>query len=99
MFGMVALIDAGGRAASCSTAGPSRLLRLGAAEFEALFAAGHRFSHEIVNLVARQLVQHLRVANTLLPDSDEEPLLFDTDPEKELLPLDQELEMILESDP
>jgi len=99
MFGMVALIDAGGRAATCSTAGPSRLLRLGAAEFEALFAAGHRFSHEIVNLVARQLVQHLRVANTLLPDSNEEPLLFDTDPEKELLPLDQELEMILESDP
>jgi len=98
MFGMVALIDAGGRAASCSTAGPSRLLRLGAAEFEALFAAGHRFSHEIVNLVARQLVSHLRVANTLLPDTSEEPLLFDTDPEKELLPLDQELEMILESD-
>jgi CRP/FNR family transcriptional regulator, cyclic AMP receptor protein len=99
MFGMVALIDAGGRAANCSTAGPSRLLRLGAAEFEALFAAGHRFSHEIVNLVARQLVQHLRVANTLLPDTEQDPLLFDTDPEKELLPLDQELEMILESDP
>ncbi|HZN93351.1 MAG TPA: cyclic nucleotide-binding domain-containing protein [Myxococcales bacterium] len=98
MFGMVSLIDAGGRAASCSTAGPSRLLRLGAAEFEALFVAGHRFSHEIVSLVARQLVQHLRVANTLLPDTDEEPLLFDTDPEKELLPLDQELELILQSD-
>lgn len=99
MFGMVALIDGSGRAATCSTAGPTRLLRLGAAEFEALFAAGHRFSHEIVNLVARQLVAHLRVANTLLPDTNEEPLLFDTDPEKELLPLDQELEMILESDP
>jgi len=98
MFGMVALIDAGGRAATCSTAGPSRLLRLGGSEFEALFAAGHRFSHEIVNLVARQLVQHLRVANTLLPESESEPLLFDTDPEKELLPLDQELELILQSD-
>ncbi|HEY8210237.1 MAG TPA: cyclic nucleotide-binding domain-containing protein [Myxococcaceae bacterium] len=98
MFGMVALIDAGGRAANCSTSGPARLLRLGAAEFEALFAAGHRFSHEIVNLVARQLVQHLRVANTLLPRGEQDPLLFDTDPEKELLPLDQELEMILDAD-
>src|SRR6185295_1816266 len=29
MFGMVSLIDAGGRAATCSTAGASRLLRLG----------------------------------------------------------------------
>jgi CRP/FNR family transcriptional regulator, cyclic AMP receptor protein len=98
MFGVVSLIDAGGRAATCSTAGPARLLRLGASEFEALFAAGHRFSHEIVGLVARQLVQNLRVANTLLPDTEAEPLLFDTDPEKELLPLDQELEMILQSD-
>ncbi|HVE86387.1 MAG TPA: cyclic nucleotide-binding domain-containing protein [Myxococcales bacterium] len=106
MFGMVALIDSGGRAATCSTQGKARLLRLGAAEFEALFAAGHRFSHDIVNLVARQLVQHLRVANRLLPTSGQEeaelppPEQAEAEEEEseevvDQLPLDQELEMIL----
>jgi CRP-like cAMP-binding protein len=67
MFGMVALIDAGGRSASCVTAGPARLFRLDATEFDFLFQTGNRFAFTMVDLVARQLVDHLRGANALLP--------------------------------
>lgn len=67
MFGIVAAIDHGKRSASVITAGPARLLRLDDADFEALFAAGNRFAFDMVDLVARQLVAHLRGANQLLP--------------------------------
>ncbi len=66
MFGMVSAIDEGTRSASCLTTGPARLLRLKDADFDALFAQGHRFAFAMVDLVARQLVQHLRQANRLL---------------------------------
>jgi CRP-like cAMP-binding protein len=67
MFGMVAVIDHGKRSASVITAGPVRLFRLDGPDFEALFAAGNRFAFELVSLVARQLVAHVRGANQLLP--------------------------------
>ena len=35
--------------------------------FDLLFASGHRFAYQMVDLVARQLVQHVREANHMLP--------------------------------
>jgi CRP/FNR family cyclic AMP-dependent transcriptional regulator len=67
MFGLVSTIDSGRRSAACVTTGPARLLKLNDADFDALFASGHRFAFQIVDLVARQLVSHLRNANTMLP--------------------------------
>ncbi|MDQ3262593.1 MAG: cyclic nucleotide-binding domain-containing protein [Myxococcota bacterium] len=65
MFGLVAAIDQGGRSASCVATGPCRLLRLADADFDALFARGNRFAYHLVDLVARQLVSHLRDTNQL----------------------------------
>lgn len=67
MFGIVSCIDDGLRSAACVTTGPARLMRLKDAEFDALFAAGNRFAFQLVDLVARQLVSHLRSANRMLP--------------------------------
>ena len=67
MFGLIACIDEGRRSASCLTTGPARLLRLSDRDFDALFAKGNRFAYELVEVVARQLVSHLRDANELLP--------------------------------
>jgi CRP/FNR family cyclic AMP-dependent transcriptional regulator len=66
MFGLVSAIDQGRRSASCLTTGPAKLLKLGDRDFDALFASGHRFAFQIVDLVARQLVLHLRQANSML---------------------------------
>jgi CRP-like cAMP-binding protein len=67
MFGQVACLDRGPRSASCITTGPARLFRMSGRDFDQLFASGHRFAFQIVDLVARQLVQHLREANAMLP--------------------------------
>jgi CRP/FNR family cyclic AMP-dependent transcriptional regulator len=67
MFGLVAVIDQGRRSASCITTGPARLLKLTDTNFDALFASRQRGAYQIVDLVARQLVSHLRQANALLP--------------------------------
>jgi hypothetical protein len=48
------------------TTGPAQLLKLGEKDFDALFISGHRFAFQIVDLVARQLVMHLRQANAML---------------------------------
>jgi CRP-like cAMP-binding protein len=109
MFGMVAVIDSGGRSASCVTAGPARLFRLEDTEFDVLFQTGNRFAYEMVNLVARQLVDHLRVANALLPPPGRGPTQPARRPaagpasqaspeeaalpEAELLPLDLEMDL------
>jgi len=105
MFGLVGLVDGGNRIVTCRTAGPARLLRLGAAEFDALFAGGNRFAQNMVTLVARQLADHLRIANALLPRLDGEPSPpapgaegEESSPGEDLLPLDQELELILNAD-
>jgi CRP-like cAMP-binding protein len=73
MFGIVALIDSGGRSASCVTAGPAKLFRLDDNEFDILFQTGNRFAFTMVEMVARQLVEHLRSANTLLPQPGQSP--------------------------
>jgi CRP-like cAMP-binding protein len=109
MFGLVSAIDQGRRSASCVTTGPARLLKLGDKDFDALFAAGHRFAFQIVDLVARQLVLHLRNANAMLavpgkpagvavPSKGVPQLLSPKDaapqPSKfDLLPLDLEIEL------
>lgn len=67
MFGQVACIDDGVRSASCLTTGPATLLRMSDRDFDFLFASGHRFAYQMVDLVARQLVQHVREANFMLP--------------------------------
>ncbi len=67
MFGVVACIDDGVRSASCLTTGPAKLLHMSDRDFDLLFASGHRFAYQMVDLVARQLVQHVREANLMLP--------------------------------
>lgn len=67
MFGVVACIDAGVRSASCVATGPATLLKMSDRDFDQLFSAGHRFAFQIVDLIARQLVQHVREANLMLP--------------------------------
>lgn len=67
MFGVVACIDQGVRSASCLTTGPATLLKMTDSHFDTLFQSGHRFAFQMVDLLARQLVQHLREANQLLP--------------------------------
>jgi len=56
MFGVVACIDQGLRSASCVATGPATLLKMSDKDFDQLFAAGHRFAFQIVDLLARQLV-------------------------------------------
>jgi CRP/FNR family cyclic AMP-dependent transcriptional regulator len=67
MFGVVACIDQGVRSASCLTTGPATLLKMSDKHFDTLFQSGHRFAFQMVDLLARQLVQHVREANQLLP--------------------------------
>lgn len=67
MFGVVACIDNGVRSASCLTTGPAKLYRMHERQFDTLFASGHRFAYQMVDLVARQLVSHVREANQMLP--------------------------------
>lgn len=67
MFGTVACIDQGARSASCVATGPATLLKMSDRDFDQLFQSGHRFAFQIVDLLARQLVQHLREANQMLP--------------------------------
>ncbi len=107
MFGLVSTIDEGRRSAACVTTGPATLLKLNDTDFDALFASGHRFAFQIVDLVARQLVSHLRNANTMLPmpgaaagkAATTQPItrLLPTVPDRaadlEVLPLELEMEI------
>jgi CRP-like cAMP-binding protein len=67
MLGLVSVIDRGRRSASCVATGAARLLRLGRADFDQLFGAGNTFAFDLVELVSRQLVAHLRQTNELIP--------------------------------
>jgi CRP/FNR family transcriptional regulator, cyclic AMP receptor protein len=67
MFGVVACLDSGLRSASCVTTGAALLLRMSDRDFDQLFATGNRFAFQMVDLVARQLVQHVRDTNAMLP--------------------------------
>jgi len=108
MLGLVALIDKGTRSASAVTTGPARLLRLSRRDFDLLFTAGNRFTFLMLDLVARQLVGHLRNANELLtqeptPASGQAAAgsasrLEEDLPEGEVLPLDLEIEIDTSAD-
>jgi CRP-like cAMP-binding protein len=67
MFGIVACIDEGVRSASCVSTGPAKLFRMRRRDFDQLFDSGHRFAFQLVDLITRQLVQHVRDANTMIP--------------------------------
>lgn len=73
MFGVVACIDRGRRSASCVTTGPALLLKMSVRDFDQLFAVGNRFAFHMVDLLAKQLVQHVREANHLLPSPGKAP--------------------------
>jgi CRP-like cAMP-binding protein len=109
MFGIVAAVDGGQRSANCLTTGPAKLLRLSRQDFNILFEAGNRFAFQLVDRVCRQLVEHLRTANMMLPTVRAPPILAQV-PESpppppqprpiqeeevlaELLPLDLEMEL------
>lgn len=66
MFGIVAAIDGGPRSASVIANGKTKMLRLRDSDFDALFATGNRFAFTLVDMVARQLVQHLRSLNSMV---------------------------------
>jgi CRP/FNR family cyclic AMP-dependent transcriptional regulator len=105
MIGLVSVIDKGRRSASCLSQGTARLLRLSRADFEALFSAGNAFAFDLVDLVCRQLVSHLRATNELIPSPGSfEARLTPPQPmpaireaellhQAEILPLDLELEL------
>lgn len=94
MFGLVSCIDEGRRAASCVSTGPAILLRLKDADFDSLFAKGNRFAFEVVEVVARQLVTHLREANELLPRPGSPAPRMPIDlTDADILPLELELEL------
>jgi CRP-like cAMP-binding protein len=67
LLGLVALLDHGPRSATCVARGDTRLLRLSRADFELLFNASNRFAFDIVDLISKQLVAHLRATNELVP--------------------------------
>ncbi|MHB8872454.1 MAG: cyclic nucleotide-binding domain-containing protein [Myxococcaceae bacterium] len=109
MFGLVAAIDQGTRSASAITAGPAALLRLNDSDFDGLFSSGHRFAYQLIDLVARQLVSHLRNANQLLPAPGQAPspqpgaaspaaAQRAPEPEMGMLPLDLDLEVDVDID-
>jgi CRP-like cAMP-binding protein len=65
-FGIVACIDSGVRSATCRTQGRATLLRMSNPDFERLFESGHRFAFRVVDLIAQQLVTHVRNANRMV---------------------------------
>lgn len=66
MFGIVAAIDGGPRSASVIADGRTRMLRLADADFDSLFSRGNRFAFVLVDMIARQLVGHLRSMNAMV---------------------------------
>jgi CRP-like cAMP-binding protein len=67
MLGIIAVLDRGRRSASCLSGGQVRLLRLARGDFETLFTSGNQFAFDLVELVSRQLVSHVRDTNELIP--------------------------------
>lgn len=93
MFGAVACIDSGPRSASCVATGPATLLKMSARDFDVLFASGHRFAFRLIDMLARQLVQHVREANRLLPTAGRTPPARSETPPEFNIPLELELEL------
>lgn len=87
MVGLVSCLDEGRRSASVGAGPrPTRLLRLSDESFDVLFASGHRFAFMLTELIARQLVLHVRHANQQL--SAPEPA-----PDPGVLPLELDLDL------
>jgi CRP-like cAMP-binding protein len=69
LVGLVALIDPGLRAASCTAVGSVTVARLAVADFERLFTADAPLAHRLQYLIARQLAGDLRLYNDALADT------------------------------
>jgi CRP/FNR family cyclic AMP-dependent transcriptional regulator len=93
ILGLVSVLDKGRRSASCLSQGSARLLRLSRTDFESLFSAGNAFALDLVDLVCRQLVAHLRATNELIPRPGGLHAIpgVDLASQAEVLPLDLEL--------
>lgn len=97
MFGIVACVDDGLRSASCVATGPARFLRITNRDFDVLFESGHRFAYQLVDLITRQLVEHVRNSTTL-PSRPGEPVAPELPPvvqgtALDLLPLELDLDL------
>lgn len=68
LFGLLALIDHGKRAASCTAAGKVTAASLPVSAFELLYASDAPIAHHFQYLVARQLAHDLRALNQALLD-------------------------------
>ena len=63
VFGSVALLDGGTRAASCRARTDARVVELGGSDFQRLCEASTPFGARFLMFVARQLVRDLRTTN------------------------------------
>jgi len=63
IFGQVSLIDRGPRSATCIALEPSVLLKLRRNAFDALFHTGHVTAYKFQDIIARIMIQQLRLAD------------------------------------
>ncbi len=69
-FGEMSIVDIQPRSATVRTLAPSRLLRISAADLDALYRYDLRSYSLIVLNLARELSRRLRVADGILAESD-----------------------------
>lgn len=68
IFGAVALLDGGARAASCLAAGEVRVLELSGEDFQRLTSAATPLGARFLMAVCRQLVRDLRATNARMAE-------------------------------
>ena len=66
LFGQIALVDAGARAASCRAKTAVHVARLDRQDFDTLFSSGSHFAFQFQLVIARSAAQQLREANERL---------------------------------
>lgn len=66
LFGQIALVDAGKRAATCRARTHVHVARLDRQDFDTLFSSGSHFAFQFQNVIARADAQQLRQANSRL---------------------------------
>ncbi len=66
LIGQVALVDRGERSATCISLGDTYLLRLARTAFDALFHTGHPTAYHFQEMLAKIMVQQLRLADEQL---------------------------------
>lgn len=66
LFGQIALVDAGRRAATCRAKNHVHVARLDRQDFDTLFSSGSHFAFQFQIVIARAAAQQLRQANSRL---------------------------------